>query len=138
MKAIVSETVRTCPQFFDIDPMGVVWHGNYPRFFELGRAALLTKIGYGYDSMLESGFLWPVIDMHIRYYRPMRLGQWLDIIAGITEWDNRLKIDFLARDAASGAKLSKASSVQVAVDIKSNEMQWETPAILKEKLAPYL
>jgi acyl-CoA thioester hydrolase len=49
-----------------------------------------------------------------------------------------LKIDFLARDAADGAKLSKASSVQVAVDSKTNEMQWQTPPILREKLAPYL
>lgn len=138
MKGIVSATVRTCPQFYDVDPMGVVWHGNYARFFELGRAALLTKIDYGYQAMIDSGFLWPVIDLHIRYYRPMRLGQWMDIIASITEWENRLKIDFLARDAASGEKLSKASSVQVAVDIKTNEMQWQTPPILKEKLAPYL
>jgi acyl-CoA thioester hydrolase len=138
MKSIVSETVRTCPHFYDLDPMGVVWHGNYPRFFELGRAAVLTKIGYGYGTMVESGYLWPVIDMHIRYYRPMRLGQWMDIIASITEWENRLKIEYFARDADTGAKLSKGSSVQVAVDIKSNEMQWQTPAILKEKLAPYL
>lgn len=138
MKGIVSATVRTCPQFYDVDPMGVVWHGNYARFFELGRAALLTKIDYGYQAMIDSGFLWPVIDLHIRYYRPMRLGQWMDIIASITEWENRLKIDFLARDAGSGEKLSKASSVQVAVDIKTNEMQWQTPPILKEKLAPYL
>ncbi len=138
MSAIVSETVRTCPQFYDIDPMGVVWHGNYARFFELARAALLTKIGYGYQEMMDSGYLWPVVDMHIRYYRPMRLGQWIDVTASIVEWECRLKLVFLARDAETGAKLSKASSVQVAVDRKTNEMLWQTPPILMEKLAPYL
>jgi acyl-CoA thioester hydrolase len=138
MIAIVSETVRTCPQFYDLDPMGVVWHGNYPRFLELGRAALLTKIDYGYDAMQASGYMWPVIDMHIRYYRPIRLAQWFDVTASISEWENRLKIDFIARDAANGAKLTKASSVHVAVDIKTQEMLWQSPPILAQKLAAWL
>ena len=138
MTDIVSESVRSCPQFFDIDPMGVVWHGNYPRFFELGRAALLTKIDYGYEAMQLSGYMWPVIDMHVRYYRPIRLAQWIEIIATVTEWENRLKIVYLIRDAETAAKLTKGSSVHVAVDMKTQEMLWQTPPILKEKLASWL
>lgn len=138
MTVIVSESVKSCPQFFDLDPMGVVWHGNYPRFFELGRAALLVKIDYGYEAMQASGYMWPVIDMHVRYYRPIRLAQWIDIIASISEWENRLKIDYILRDVATGAKLTKGSSVHVAVDIETQEMQWQTPPILKQKLAAWL
>jgi acyl-CoA thioester hydrolase len=138
MKAIVSETAKACPQFYDLDPMNIVWHGNYPRFFELARTALLRKIGYGYDEMVTSGYAWPVIDMHIRYYRPLRLGRWIDISASITEWENRLKIEYLARDAESGQKTTKGHTIQVAVDMKTEAMLWQTPPILKEKLAPYL
>lgn len=138
MKAIVSETTKACPQFYDLDPMNIVWHGNYPRFFELARTALLKKIGYGYDDMIVSGYAWPVIDMHIRYYRPLRLGRWIDISASITEWENRLKIEYLARDVESGQKTTKGHTVQVAVDIKTEAMLWQTPPILKEKLTPYL
>jgi len=138
MKAIVSETTKACPQFYDLDPMNIVWHGNYPRFFELARTALLKKIGYGYDDMIVSGYAWPVIDMHIRYYRPLRLGRWIDISASITEWENRLKIEYLARDVESGQKTTKGHTIQVAVDIKTEAMLWQTPPILKEKLTPYL
>lgn len=138
MKAIVSETTKACPQFYDLDPMNIVWHGNYPRFFELARTALLKKIGYGYNDMIVSGYAWPVIDMHIRYYRPLRLGRWIDISASITEWENRLKIEFLARDVESGQKTTKGHTIQVAVDIKTEAMLWQTPPILKEKLTPYL
>ena len=138
MKAIVSETTKACPQFYDLDPMNIVWHGNYPRFFELARTALLKKIGYGYDDMIVSGYAWPVIDMHIRYYRPLRLGRWIDISASITEWENRLKIEYLARDVESGQKTTKGHTTQVAVDIKTEAMLWQTPPILKEKLTPYL
>ena len=138
MKAIVSETTKACPQFYDLDPMNIVWHGNYPRFFELARTALLKKIGYGYDDMIVSGYAWQVIDMHIRYYRPLRLGRWIDISASITEWENRLKIEYLARDVESGQKTTKGHTIQVAVDIKTEAMLWQTPPILKEKLTPYL
>jgi acyl-CoA thioester hydrolase len=138
MKSIVSESTRACPQFYDLDPMNIVWHGNYPRFFELARTALLLKIGYGYDAMLASGYAWPVIDMHIRYYRPLRLGRWIDISASITEWENRLKIEYLARDSQSGQKTTKGHTVQVAVDIKTEAMLWQTPPVLKEKLAQFL
>ena len=51
MKPIVSETVRVCPQFYDLDPMNIVWHGNYPRFLEQARCALLDKIAFNYVEM---------------------------------------------------------------------------------------
>jgi acyl-CoA thioester hydrolase len=138
MKVIVSETAKACPQFYDLDPMNIVWHGNYPRFFELARTALLAKIGYGYDAMLASGYAWPIIDMHIRYYRPLRLGKWVDVTASIVEWENRLKMEYLVRDTETGGRMTKGHTVQVDVDVKSEQMLWQTPDILKEKLSPYL
>ena len=138
MKAIVSARVRVCPQFYDLDPMNIVWHGNYPRFFELARTELMRQIDYGYDAMVASGFAWPVIDMHIRYYRPLRLGCWVEMTASITEWENRLRIEYLGIDEKSGKKTTKGHTVQVALDIKSEAMLWQTPPILKERLAPFL
>ena len=138
MKPIVSETVRICPQFYDLDPMNIVWHGNYPRFLELARVALLARIGFGYDAMQASGYAWPIVDMHIRYYRPLRLGAWIEISASITEWENRLKIEYLACDERTHKKTTKAHTIQVALDIGSETMLWQTPPILREKLAPFL
>jgi acyl-CoA thioester hydrolase len=138
MKALVAASVQASPQFYDLDPLNIVWHGNYPRFLELGRVALMDKIGYGYLEMAASGFAWPVIDLHMRYARPMRLAQRVDIEAGIVEWENRLKVSYEIRDAASGARVMRASSVQVAVSIETNEMQWISPPVLLERLSPYL
>ncbi len=72
MTPIVSASVQAVPQFYDLDPMGIVWHGNYPRFLELARVALMDRIGYGYAAMKASGFAWPIIDMSMRFARPMR------------------------------------------------------------------
>ncbi len=138
MKAIVSASVRTAPQFYDIDPMNIVWHGNYPRFFELARVALLDRIGYGYDEMVRSGYGWPVIDMQIRYAHPIKLRQQIDVQAGIVEWENRLKMAFEIRDADSGKRLTRGSTTQVAVEIETERMLWETPPVLRQKLEPFL
>ena len=45
-RAIIRATAEARAQFYDCDPMGVVWHGNYPRFLELGRVAVLHAIDY--------------------------------------------------------------------------------------------
>ena len=138
MTPVVSATVRTAPYFYDIDPMNVVWHGNYPRFLELGRVALLDKIGYGYKEMIASGYAWPVTDMTFRYVQPLRLGVPFDITATLVEWENRLKIHYEFRDAETGRRLTRASTVQVAVSLEMESMCWETPAVLRECLAPFL
>ncbi|MET0182284.1 MAG: acyl-CoA thioesterase [Caulobacterales bacterium] len=138
MKAIVSATIETEPQFYDVDPMSIVWHGNYPRFLELGRVSVLNEISYGYEAMKASGYAWPIIDMQMRYARPMRLHQRVAITSGIVEWENRLKIAFEIRDATTGQRIMRASAVQVAVDMQTEEMLWETPPVLREKLRPFL
>lgn len=121
-------------QFFDLDPMEIVWHGNYVKYLEVARCALLDKIGYNYVEMKQSGYAWPIIDMHLRYAAPATFGQVLKLRAEIVEWENRLKIDYLVSDAATGRRLNKASTIQVAVDMASKEMCFVSPAVLFEKL----
>jgi acyl-CoA thioester hydrolase len=121
-------------QFFDLDPMEVVWHGHYVKYLEMARCALLDTIGYNYTQMKASGYAWPVIDMHLRYVDSARFGQRLKVRAEIVEWENRLKIDYLITDAASGNRLLRGSTTQVAVDIATREMCFVSPAVLLQKL----
>ena len=129
-----SAEVELQVQFFDLDPMQIVWHGNYVKYYEVVRCALLDQIDYNYEQMRASGYAWPVIDMNLRYVAPATFGQRLLLRAEIVEWENRLRIDYLISDAASGKRLNRATTTQVAVDIKSGEMCFVSPAILFEKL----
>ena len=121
-------------QFFDLDPMEVVWHGHYVKYLEMARCALLDTIDYNYTQMKASGYAWPVIDMHLRYVDSARFGQRLKVRAEIAEWENRLKIDYLITDAASGHRLLRGSTTQVAVDMATREMCFVSPAVLLQKL----
>jgi acyl-CoA thioester hydrolase len=138
MKAIVSASAEATPQFYDLDPMNIVWHGNYPKYLELGRVAVMKKIGYNYEEMIESGYAWPFIEMRMRYARPMKLDHPVKITAGIVEWENALRITYSIQEIATGERVMRASSSQVAVKIGTSEMLWVAPPILREKLAPYL
>lgn len=121
-------------QFYDLDPMEVVWHGHYVKYLEIVRCALLDMIDYNYAQMKASGYAWPVIDLHLRYAAPASFGQRLKLRAEIIEWENRLRIDYLIRDAATGKRLTKATTTQVAVDAANGEMCFVSPSVLFEKL----
>jgi acyl-CoA thioester hydrolase len=121
-------------QFYDLDPMQIVWHGNYVKYLEVARCALLDSIGYNYEQMGASGYMWPVIDMNLRYIGSARFGQRLRLRAEIVEYEHRLKIDYLITDAETGKRLNRASSTQVAVDLATGEMCFVSPPVLFEKL----
>jgi acyl-CoA thioester hydrolase len=131
---MISAEVTVKPQFYDLDPMQVVWHGNYVRFLEQARCALLDKIAFNYQEMSQTGYIWPVVDMRIKYVRPLRFGQEVKVIATMLEYENRLKIGYRLIDLASGETLTKAHTIQVAVEIATNELCFESPAVLREKV----
>jgi acyl-CoA thioester hydrolase len=129
-----SAEVELQVQFFDLDPMNIVWHGNYVKYLEVARCALLDSIGYNYMQMKESGYLWPIIDMHVRYVGSAKFDQRIKLRATIVEWENRLKVNYLITDAESGKRLTRATTTQVAVDLESGEMCFVSPPVLFEKL----
>ena len=126
--------IEITPAFYDIDVMEIVYHGNYVRFLELARSALLAKFDYDYPRMRDSVFGWPVVDMRLKYVRPATFGQNLKIRATITEWENRLRIDYLISDALTGKKVNTAYTIQVAVNMATREMCFVCPPVLWERL----
>lgn len=116
--------------FFDVDSVQMVWHGHYVKYLEVARCALLERIGHTYDDMKASGYVWPVVDLQLRYVAPARFGQRLIVRADLLEWHNRLKLHYLIYDSASGQRLTRASTVQVAVAIDGGELQLVSPPAL--------
>lgn len=133
-KIYASAETEIKAQFYDLDPMDVVWHGNYVKFFEEARCELLDKISYNYVEMKESGYAWPVIDLHVRYIQPVTFGQVMVIKTEIIEYEFRLKILYKIFDKETGKRLCKGHTEQVAIDYKTKEMLLSSPPILAQKL----
>jgi acyl-CoA thioester hydrolase len=120
--------------FHDVDVMEVAWHGHYLKYFELARGVLLRAIDYDYPQMRDSGYLWPVVECHLKYVRPARYGQKLRVSAELVEYENRMKIAYVVRDALSAEVLTRGYTVQVAVCAKSGELQFVAPDALIERV----
>ncbi|MCZ4304917.1 thioesterase family protein [Zoogloeaceae bacterium G21618-S1] len=134
MSALPKVEVEVDVPFFHVDAMEVVWHGHYVQYFEQARTALLRRIDYDYPQMRASGYAWPVVECHIKYVRPARYGQKIRIEAALVEAQNRLKIAYTIRDAATGQRLTRAYTIQVAVDMASGELQFVSPPALLDRL----
>jgi len=120
--------------FHDCDPMQVVWHGNYARYFEVARGKLLDLIEFNYDAMEQSGFAWPIVDMRTKYVRPLLFRQTIIVKAELIEYESRIKIRYVIIDKQSGEKLTSGYTTQVAVCIETREMQYVSPDVLVNKI----
>jgi len=123
----ISETAEVEVAFHDVDVMAVVWHGHYFKYLENARWKLMDLLGYGYAAMRDSGYLWPIIETHVRHIRAAAFGDRLAVTASLVEWQNRLAINYLIVDTASGNRVARGRTVQVAVQRITGELQFACP-----------
>lgn len=58
-------------RYSDTDQMGVVYYGNYPRFYEIGRSEMIRDLGYTYKELEKTGVFMPVASVHAKYQKPI-------------------------------------------------------------------
>ncbi|WP_445777152.1 acyl-CoA thioesterase [Shewanella sp.] len=138
MKGLLRTEMEMVIPFHDVDSMGITWHGNYLRYFEVVRCLLLDKLGYNYRTMLESGYAWPIVDVQIKYVKSSTFDQKVKVIAAIVEWENRLRINYQIVDAQTNARITKGYTIQAAVEIATQELCFVTPEVFQQKIRPLL
>jgi acyl-CoA thioester hydrolase len=122
----ISASIEATIAFHDIDVVGVMWHGHYLKYLENARWALMDRIGFGFQAMQDSGYAWPIVEMHVKYVQAAKLGDRLRVRASLVEWQNRLVFNYLVT-RADDERVARAKSVQVAVDVSSGALQFTTP-----------
>lgn len=124
--------------FYDVDSMFIAWHGHYVKYFEEARCSLLSKIAYDYEEMRDSGFAWPVVELHIKYVKPLTFKQQIEVVAELESYEYGLSIRYVIQDKLTGKKLSKGRTKQVAVNMSTQELCLYSPSILLNKIEEYL
>lgn len=85
-------------RYSETDMMGVVYHGNYLAWFEVGRTRLLKECGVIYRDLEAQGYLLPVIELGVKYLRPARYDDDLVIITTLAEKPLlRIRLDYEVR-----------------------------------------
>ncbi|MDR1586716.1 MAG: acyl-CoA thioesterase [Treponema sp.] len=134
MKDSISAEIEFTVEFYDVDSMQIVWHGNYIKYFEKARCALLGKIGYGYIEMKESGWAFPVTAISAKYISSLAFRDRVRARAILTEYENCLKIKYELYNAETGQLCTKGESTQMAIEIASGESRFACPKILLDKV----
>jgi acyl-CoA thioester hydrolase len=81
---IVSRSQVTV-RYAETDMMGVVYHGSYLPWFEIGRTTLLKEMGLPYRKLEEEGFRLPVLEVGAKYFRPALYDDVLTIVTTLRD-----------------------------------------------------
>jgi len=106
-------------RYSETDQMGVVYHGNYIPYFEIGRVEWLRNKGISYKSMEESGIALPIVSMNINYKKSARYDELLKVHT-VFKSQSSVKIEFdCAIYNESGELLTTAQFILVFVSLKT-------------------
>ena len=123
-------------EFFDADPMGIMWHGNHVKYIEMARCRLFDELDFNYIKMKNNGFALPIVKIDIKYINPIHFNDDFIVEISLLDCDITLKFCYIIL-SKDGIKISKASTTQVAVTL-DNQTLYSIPnelktAILKAK-----
>ncbi len=103
--------------YMDTDRSQVVYHSNYLRYFEYGRAALMRDAAYPYREIEESGFVYPIIKVDVDYYRPLYYDEVMHIHTRPSTLERvRLQFDYVITHADTGDIVCKGLTRHCATD----------------------
>ncbi len=108
-----SVTVEREVEFFDVDPMRVVWNGTYFDYFECARSKLLAELSIPYERLAEDGYMLYVVRNEAKYIRPLRLHERMLIQANLREWEYLLRIEYVIRSQKTNEVCTKGMSEQM-------------------------
>src|ERR1700730_6234179 len=101
----------------EADPLGIVWHGHYIRYFEDGREAFGNKYGIGYLDFYKQGIIVPIVSIQCDYKKSLRYGERVIVETQYIPCEAaKLNFDYQLFNAATGQLVATGSSVQVFLD----------------------
>lgn len=121
-------------RYSETDQMGVVYHGNYAQYFEMGRVEWLRNLGVSYKWMEENGIMLPVVSLTMNYKKPARYDDLLTVKT-IMLSQSSVKIEFEYEIYNEQQELlTTGNSVLVFVDMKTGRPV-APPQYVVEKLS---
>ncbi|MCG2610554.1 acyl-CoA thioesterase [Flavobacterium sp. SM15] len=124
-------------RYAETDQMGVVYHGNYAQYFEMGRVEWLRNLGVSYKWMEENGIMLPVVSLSMNYKKPARYDDLLTVKT-IFKKQTSVKIEFdYEISNEKGELLTTGNSVLVFVDMKTGRPTLP-PTYVTERLMDFV
>ena len=124
-------------RYAETDQMNVVYHGNYPQYFEVARAEGIRALGLTYRQLEESGVIMPVVELHLRYLRPAHYDDLVTIKTELRELPTDHRIEFHHEVFNESGKLITIGRIVLYFVNAATREKCTMPELLREKLAPF-
>lgn len=122
-------------RYAETDQMGVVYHGNYAQYFEMGRVEWLRNLGLSYSFMEGNGVMLPVVSLAINYKKPARYDDLLTVRTIFKKQESvKIEFDYEIMNE-EGELLTTGNSVLVFVNMKTGRPVLPPDYVL-EKIKP--
>lgn len=120
-------------RYAETDQMGVVYHGNYAQYFEMGRVEWLRNLGVSYKWMEDNGVMLPVVSLTMNYKKSARYDDLLTIRTILNKLSSvKIEFDYEIYNE-SNELLTTGNSVLVFVDMKTGRPTM-APKYVSEKV----
>lgn len=130
-----SHEIQMQVPFHDLDPLQMVWHGNYLKYFDQARFALFSHCGVDLHAYSQaSGFFFPVTRTSTKYIRPLRYRDQFVVRAAVREAHIRIVLDFEIRRIGDGTVTTRGRSEQVSVKHPGDELMLQIPLDIENAL----
>jgi acyl-CoA thioester hydrolase len=121
--------------FHDLDPMQVVWHGNYFKYFDVVRFGLFKSVGIDlYDYLTDRQLVFPLTRSSIKHIVPLRFDDPFICRATVTEARYKIAMNFEIRRPGSGEVCTRGTGEQVAVKLPDMALEFEIPSEITRAL----
>ena len=120
--------------FHDVDPMQIVWHGHYYKYFELARTALMRSVSLDNDAIARSRHRILVTETKCRYAYPLRYGERFEVAAWFRDIKNRLCVAYEITNLTQSRRSARGHTVLAWTDI-DGRLLLETPRAIHDALS---
>ncbi len=123
-----SHEVRMKVPFFDADPMQIVWHGNYLKYFDIARSELFDALGIDLFAFHErTRYVFPIIRSAVKHIHPLRCGDEFICRATVKDARSKIVVAFEIRLVADGTICARGTTEQACVLTPEMEMVYTIP-----------
>ena len=119
------------------DQMGVVYHGHYAQFYEIGRTEALRSLGLTYKEIEATGVIMPVTEIHSKFIRPALYDDLITVSTTVKEMPVHHKIVFHSDIFNEDDKLLNTGEVTLYFMNAKTMKRCEMPGTIKERLIEF-
>jgi acyl-CoA thioester hydrolase len=128
---LITSRSQVTVRYAETDMMGVVYHGSYLPWFEIGRTTLLKEVGLPYRQLEADGYRLPVLEVSAKYFRPALYDDTLTIITTMGE-KPLLRIRLAYEVRRGDELLATGETVHAFIDLQGRPVR--PPAAMAEAM----